>query len=354
MSERGRFAPNVRVRPHWYALVFYYGIGLSVAAQFVENLVQGQAKVYSGEFYPWNRFVDWTRLLGPSAYWFFVVAEALLLCAYALRWRVSITAAGLALVLFLDNLGGFSNHRLLMAIEMLLISLVPVPSWGAAPLVEKKQYWNLDLVRWQISLVYFGAAAHKLHLHFLSGGSLHNLFFMLREQGVVSYSETTFAILQDRVFCFALAISTVLVEGALVIGLNAPAWVGWWLPVSASLHIGMASLMPHIWIFTLQMIATLVVFLPDRTPDAPVRLLLERRRRPPAFLSLLVPGAVEVAVDEGAAAGGAWRLQMPDGTLKRGADAWRVLLSLSPLGFAAAETWRALSTVRRLPARASW
>jgi hypothetical protein len=56
--------------------------------------------------------------------------------------------------LFLDNLGSFTNHRLLMAIEMLLISFVPVPGWGAARLVEKKPYWNLDLVRWQLSLVY--------------------------------------------------------------------------------------------------------------------------------------------------------------------------------------------------------
>jgi hypothetical protein len=64
---------------------------------------------------------------------------------------------------------------------------------------------------------------------------------MLREQAMVSYSDATFALLQDRGLCFALALLTVLVEGALAIGLNAPAWVGWWLPAAAGQHLGLAA-----------------------------------------------------------------------------------------------------------------
>jgi len=130
-AEPGLLGRNARVRPHWYALVFYYGVGITVTAKFVEDLLLGHHKIYSGEFFPWGRYVDWTKFLGPSAYWLFAGAEALLLCMYALRLRVSLVAASLALIVFLDNLGSFANHRLLMAVELLLVSLVPVPGWSS-------------------------------------------------------------------------------------------------------------------------------------------------------------------------------------------------------------------------------
>ncbi|MEO8178603.1 MAG: HTTM domain-containing protein [Deltaproteobacteria bacterium] len=331
-----------RVRPHWFALAYYYGVWLVVSAQFIEDLALGHARIYSGEFFPWQQYVDWTKILGPHAYWLFAGTEALLLCAYALRVRVSATAASLAVIVFLDNLGSYNNHRLLMAIQLLLVSLVPVPPRGSGRLLDKKQYWNLDLARWQLSIVYLMSAVHKLNPQFLSGRTLSNLFFMLQEQGMHRYSDAVFEKLQDPLFCLLLAWLTVLTEGALAVGLNVPAWVGRFVPLSIALHVGMASLLPYIWVFSIQMILALIAFLPDRTPSAPLRFVHDAQQRPPRLLGLLVPGAVTLEVADPSSPRRGWWLLMPDGEEQRGFDAWLALLSLSPLTFLAAETLRSV------------
>lgn len=135
-----------RVRPHWYALAFQIGLGIVVAWQLIEDVSVGQGKVHSGEFFPWRQYVPWGKWFGGAFYPALVTLEAILLVLYFLRIRVRWVAAGIAAILFVDGLGSFLNHRLLMAIEMLLVSLVPVER-GARDLNGKRVYWNLDLVR---------------------------------------------------------------------------------------------------------------------------------------------------------------------------------------------------------------
>lgn len=68
-------------------------------------------------FFPWRRYVAW----GVETYWTLVTVEAVLLLLYICRIRLRATAAMLAL--FIGNLGSFLNHRFLMSLELFLVSL---------------------------------------------------------------------------------------------------------------------------------------------------------------------------------------------------------------------------------------
>jgi hypothetical protein len=327
-----------RVRPHWYALAFQYGLGLVVAWQLVEDLSVGQGKVFSGEFFPWRQYVDWDRWFGSALYPCLVAIEITLLVLYFLRIRLRWVAAGLAAVLFVDGLGSFLNHRLLMSIEMLLVSFFPVGR-DAGDLNGKSVRWNLDLVRWQASIVYVFTAFHKLNAEFLSGRTLSNLFFMTQEQGMHEYPDVLRPWLENPEVCMALAWLTVVTEFALVVGLNSRRMVGWFLPIAFLLHTGMAALMAYIWIFTFQMYFLLIAFLPDRTPDGPCRLVPGTvSPGPTPWLRLCVPGSVLVSTD--AATEPRWSIRTPDGERRTGFDAWVTLLSASPLTFGLAEVLR--------------
>lgn len=262
-----------RERPHAYALVFHYGLGAVVTWQLLEDLWLGQWKVYSGDFFPWRTKLDGLTLQwGENFYWALVAAESMLLVLYFLRIRLRWTAAVLAAILFVDGLGSFLNHRFLMALQLLAVSVRPVPrDLGAQGPSGTALYWNLDLVRWQVSLVYFVTALHKLNGQFLSGETLETLFAYAANEGLREYPAWAAAWLSDRSFCRVLAWATVGIEFVLAIGLNFQRWFWWLLPFAVGLHLSIAVLMPYIWIFTTQMLVTFSVFLPGRSAAPPAR-----------------------------------------------------------------------------------
>ena len=325
-----------RERPDWQALLFHYGAGVVVLWQLLEDLVMGQAKTYTGDLVAWRQLspilVDH---LPPETYWALVGLEFCLLALYFLRIQVRWVAIGLALILLTDNLTASLNHRLLMAINIFLVGLEPVPrDAGVSGYRTKRLYWNLDLVRWQVAVVYLFTAFHKSNPHFLSGQSLQNLFWMAQHTWS-PYPAWLFETLQNAAVCRVLAIMTVVTEISLAIGLQFRRTVGWFLPVLVLLHLSFGLLMPHIWIFTVQLILAAIVFVPDRIETgAPYRWLVTGRS--PWFGRLLWPGYVQQEAPESRAAEG--ELQLPGGRRERGLAAWIHLMTLSPWTFVAAET----------------
>lgn len=330
-----------RNRPHWYMLVFHYGLGIAVTWQFIEDLCLGQWKSHAGsEFFPWRQHVNWGEVLGFDFYWVLAAAEAILLVLYFLRIRIPITALLLGGVLFLDNLGSFLNHRLLMSLELILVSLCPVPETpGKNGYRGKQVYWNLDLIRWQLFVVYLCAGLYKINLQFLTGESLHNLFWMTHVHGMKQYPEWLLRLLQNNLFCLIAAWGTIVVELAIAACCLSRRLTGWVLPVAIGMHVGIGLLMASIWIFTFQVIAAFIAFLPDRTQEGVYQLHGSSRSKPPrVLLWILWHGYIErTSLSESA---DEWTLECPNGDRLTGYDAWVELLSLSPLTFVFAEMMR--------------
>lgn len=250
-----------RKMPHWQVLVFYYGFGFAVAWQFVEDMTIGHAQVHSGELAPWRQYVNYSAFLGTHHYRFFAAAEAILLLLYFFRVRVRFTALALGALMFADNLGSFLNHRLLMSLEMMLISFVPLPKpITKSRLSELHGYWNMDIIRFQVSLVYVITALHKCNSQFLSGQTLNNLFFMTHSQGMNHFSDWLFPYLQDARVCLVMAWIAVASEVVLAFGLYSPKRSRLLLPMAIGMHLSFSVLMPYIWIFTTQMLFTLFLF----------------------------------------------------------------------------------------------
>lgn len=315
-----------RERPHWHALTFEYCLGSVAAWHLVEDLLHGQWKVYAGEFYPWRQLVA----MNETHYSILIAIEAVALALYFARVRVGWCAAVIAIVMFVDNLGSYLNHRLLMSLEFFLVSLAPAPA-RVASYRETKIYWNLDLVRLQLSLVYAAAALHKLNEEFLSGRTLQNLFWMTHHHGMKVYPTWLATLLDQPAVCIVLAWSTIAIELTLAVGLNHRRTVGPCLLLALVFHVAMAALMAYIKIFAALVIGALIVFVPWRLSAAAHFILVRRSNRvgPRGMLRLLWPGYVTERIDEQLDV--PWQLVQPDGSRLVGYDAWVELLALTPL-----------------------
>ncbi len=330
-----------RSRPDWQVLVFQYGLGIAVAWQAIDDIRVGIPRVYSGELFPWRPLLPHDAPLPAGVYPVLMGLEVIALAAYMARLRTGTAAALLAVLLFLDNLVSLLNHRLLMAIELLLLSLRPVPdSAAAAGFRRHRLYWSLDCVRFQVSVVYLFSALHKMSSHFLSGEDLRNLFWQIERMGWRHYPDWLSALLQEPSASQALALLTVATELTLAFGLHFRATFGFRLPIAVVFHLGLAMLMPFLWIFAFLCLVGLMAFLPNRIEEGTYE--VRRSGKGGALgvaLALTWPGIVRVAGEE-ALEGGRWVLVTPTGRRLAGYDAWVELLSLSPIGCLPAETLR--------------
>jgi len=332
-------------------LVFQYALGFVVAWQLIEDMLLGQWRIYSGEYFRWRQYYDWAGGLGFSPYWLFAGAEAVLLVLYFARVNVRLTAALIALLMFMDGLGSFLNHRLLMAIQMLVVSLCPVPESAKEDGYRGRHlYWNLDLIRWQIAIVYLFTVYFKMNSQFLSGRTLQNQFFMAHTHEMQIYPEWLFNVSQIPSLCLVLAWFAVTIEVAIGFGMQWRRLVGWILPVGLMFHLGIALTMPFIWIFTTQVLISLIVFLPDRViQGGKYRVHYAPDHEPLRFLrTILWPGYTEFI--ESTRVNGRWYLELPDGRVLEGFDARVELLSLSPATFLFAEMLR-IAPVRAIGCR---
>jgi hypothetical protein len=260
-----------RIRPHWHALVFEYGLGVIAAWHLAEDLLHGQGKVYSGQFYPWRQLVP----MNATQYAWIVAVQVLALGLFFARIHTRLAAGAVAAMLVVDNLGSYLNHRSLLAVEFFAISLLPAPApWTVPSVSETRRYWNLDLVRHQLTLVYLAAAMHKFNHQFLSGRTLHNLFWMTHHHGMKVYPEWLRLWLDQMAVCQLLAWTTIAVEILLAIGLNCRRSAIFCIALAVGFHLAMAMLMAYIKIFAALVMVSLVVFLPfDALEGQP---LLER------------------------------------------------------------------------------
>jgi hypothetical protein len=332
-----------RERPHWYALTLEYGLGLVAVWHLAEDLLHGQGKVYSGEFYPWRQTLDMTA----THYAILACIEAAALLLFFARIHSRWCAAVIGIVMFIDNLGSYLNHRLLMSIEFLVVSLMPAPAPSEVKSYrETAVYWDLDLIRYQLSLVYAAAALHKLNDEFLSGRALRNLFWMTHHHGMKAYPDWLGLVLEDPGVCKFLAGSTIATELTLAVGLNFRKTVGPCLLLAIVFHLSLAVLMAYIKIFTALVLVSLVAYVPNRIFDLRRYTLVRRSAAdgPRFFLKLLWPGYIEESVDQHLAGG--WRLVLPNGTPCSGYAAWAELMSLSPVTLVLSEIMRVFEPSR--------
>ncbi len=333
-----------RRRPHWHMLVFHYLFGCVLTWQLVEDALMGQGGVHSGALFPWRQEANWLAPLGANGYWMLFGLEVVLLGLYFCRVQLRWTTLLLAAVMFVDNLGSFLNHRTLMILQLVALSVFPLaPDARATGYRGKARYVSFDLMRWLILVVYVTTAIHKCNPQFLSGETMANIFWMLEEHGMKSYPAWLQPILANPQVCLALGIASVVLEFALPIGLQMRRLVGWCLAGAILFHLGISLLMPFIWIFTTAIFVTMIAFLPDRLPETRTFTLWRRDAKagPRRWLRFVWPGYVTTRED--ASLERAWCLEAPDGERLTGKAAWIELLSLSPATMLLAEILRAIT-----------
>ena len=208
------------------------GLSAIALAVFVERSALNRL---SGEDIFQAPAASWLPTLTPALVDVILVLWIAFAIALTIGLYARLAAAGVALVaaaaMTLD-LQAFSNHvTLLVALSVLLALGNPAAAWsvdsrrrGSAASIA---YWPVFLIKFQISTVYAYAALSKINDSFLSAEVLASRW----EPGLGSLTETLQPVL------IAIAISTVLAEGFLAVGLWNERLRRVALPLGLGLHV---------------------------------------------------------------------------------------------------------------------
>lgn len=209
------------------------------------------------------------------------------------RFAAGLAAAVLAFVLLLDA-QLFKNHAYLLGCVCLLVAVFGLEEAGdrAAPEgagegrlpgEDGGPDWLVLLLRCQVSIVYFFAAASKLNLEFVSGSVLYGAF----QGGVLGVPE-----LPPQALSF-LSFVAILTEGFLAFAFWSARWRGFALWVALLFHAGVALTMGEtlgLTAFGVMMVGLYALFFASpreilaalrRGPIPPLEPRRARSRRPP-------------------------------------------------------------------------
>lgn len=223
---------------------FYRLLGASLIARGVTDCNAGIHRVHSGELFPW-RHLPIVPLYPPGV----LVVEWLLLAVsgVALLLLVRLRAA-LFVALLATGMGlsqRYSNQGALALIVLICCVLKPTTP---IELQHRVASPNLDLLRYQLLIVYTFSALNKTRAGFLSGATLSNLLSLpLSWAGFASWAVVLGELLLPLLFLWR----------------PRPAWAGVLL-----LHLAFSFLMPGLVPFGLLMLALATLWLPRSLPTA--------------------------------------------------------------------------------------
>jgi hypothetical protein len=227
-SERERFTPG-------QVDAFLSVLGASIVACVASDALFGAWGVHTGRLFPW-RHPPGLPLYGRGlllAEWGLGAIAGVLLIVR--RWRDH--AIRLAIVATLMGLSQrFSNHRSLLLIVLIFVSLAPVaPQRQPAADAPRPA---LALVRAQLLIVYAFSVVNKIAHGFLTGDALTSLFGWRAA----------------RPLSFAVVAAEIAVPVLLVVRAR------WGITLCILLHASMAVVLPSVWPFSLTMIAMALLF----------------------------------------------------------------------------------------------
>ena len=97
--------------------------------------------------------------LSAGVYYALLACQAAALCLYLSRRAPRASALVLGGLFALDTQVGFENHRMLLAIQLLLVGLVAVPRGEER---TAGVFWSMELLGWLVSIVYASTALDRI------------------------------------------------------------------------------------------------------------------------------------------------------------------------------------------------
>lgn len=222
---------------------FYRLLGASLIARVATDWSAGIYRVHTGELFPWRHLpiaplyppglllVEWLLLAASGA--------ALLLLT---RLRVALYVALLATAMGLSQ--RYSNQS---ALALIVLSCCALKPTTPSNLDAQVACTHLDLLRYQLLIVYSFSALNKLRADFLSGTTLSTLLHV--------------PLSVARPVSWAVVLAELLLPLLFVQKRPHLAWSGVLL-----LHVAFSLLMPGLIPFGLLMLALATLWLPQRHP----------------------------------------------------------------------------------------
>lgn len=224
---------------------FYNVLALAILARIYSDIfVLHRWQIHTGELFPYRQGLLFLPLLPPV----FLILEwvtSLAACYFLANGRVRL-GAGIAVGSYFLSLSQmYQNQKVLLLIVFATLLIKPVTR-GVA-----QEYSTKDFLKWQIILVYFFSALHKILGKFSTGETLKDLF-----EKVLQFP---YPITQKIYLIAAWIVIMVELIAPLLLLLKPRAGV----VLVIALHIGLAIVMPDILAFSLVMIALSMLFLKE-------------------------------------------------------------------------------------------
>jgi hypothetical protein len=232
------------------------GVALLIWARFADDLA-----LYHDRAWQWGA-------LGASIYASSFCLLIGLFSRFAALWSgLTIATAVIYLGVIQKNYGLVHHHISLLMIVTLLLALTPcghsfsVDRWRRPDRPESGPLWGLRLIALQASAVWFWGAVDKLHGGWLSGERLQAIWMYY-------YTGSDFPTTSGFVLLSQIsAVSTVIIEFALAIGMFWPRWHKILIPLAIVFHAVTYFTVP-VATFTATMFVLLIAYLPPEKVHA--------------------------------------------------------------------------------------
>lgn len=232
------------------AALLRIGVALLIWARFADLLA-----LYHDRDWAWGA-------LGASVYLSSLCLLVGFKSRFAAAWAgLSIAAVVIWLGVVQKNYGLVHHHISLLMIITLLLAFTPcgnsfsVDRWRNPDLPESGPLWGVKLMALQASAVWFWGGIDKLHGGWLSGERMQAIWMYY-------YTGSDFPTTPGFVLASqAVAISTVIIEIGLAIGMWFPRWHRLLIPLTVAFH-GVIYFTVPVATFTATMFVLLIAYLP--------------------------------------------------------------------------------------------
>jgi hypothetical protein len=225
---------------------FYRLLGASLIARVATDAYGGIYRVHSGVLFPW-RHLPIVPLYSPT----FLVLEWLLLGISGLALLSLRGIRGALYVALLATAMGLSQrYSNQTALALIVLTFCALKATLPSDLQRQAQAPNLDLVRYQLLIVYGFSALNKIRAGFLSGDTLSTLLHI-----PLSVSQTV---------SWATVLAELVIPALFIVKRPRAGWIGVFV-----LHTAFSVLLPGLLPFGLLMLALATLWLGERGAQPP-------------------------------------------------------------------------------------
>jgi hypothetical protein len=230
--------------------LYIWGIMFSIILVIVEETLMPRVGIHKGLLFPRSAYLSPIKIIW--VHYFEWIIQAVCILGIVTKRFVRSNLILLTIIFVFSTLQFFSNHKLLILINLIALCLSKNIFQDEKDQQQKRVF---NFIRLQLVVVYFSSIIQKLSHGFLDGKTLKNVMLYVSQshlEPIVSKA-VHLSLINNLFLLKALSISTLVIEFLIPFLLVRKFKIG--LTIQIVFHCSLSLMLPGIWSFTIPMIS---------------------------------------------------------------------------------------------------